>query len=185
MNTSNTWHGKLVRLRGLEPEDWEHFYVWNDDTEMARSLYFIPPPQSREAVRQWAARVAVERPENDQYTWVIENLLGEMAGSIGTHDCNRRNGTFTYAVAIRREFQRRGYAAEAVRLVLDYFFNDLRYQKVTAHVYAFNASSLALQRKLSFRQEGQLRRMYYSRGTYHDELIFGLTAEEFNASKVE
>jgi len=64
-------------------------------------------------------------------------------------------------------------------LVLKYYFEELDYQKVTVQIYAFNEASLKLHKKLGFQQEGCLRRMIYTDGTYHDEIIFGLTVEEF------
>ncbi len=34
----NTFEGYLVRLRVVEPEDWETFHPWNAGTEAARGL---------------------------------------------------------------------------------------------------------------------------------------------------
>ena len=65
--------------------------------------------------------------------------------SANTHTCDARQGTFRYGVAIRREHWRRGYASEAIRLVLAYFFRELRYQKLTSMVYSFNERSLRMQ----------------------------------------
>jgi RimJ/RimL family protein N-acetyltransferase len=112
---------------------------------------------------------------------VIERLDGEFVGTINTHHCDRRNGTFQYGLAIRREHWNRGYASEAIRLVLAYYFRELRYQKVNAHVFSFNKASRSLHKKLGFRQEGRLRRMVYTQGKHYDDIIFGLTAEEFAA----
>jgi RimJ/RimL family protein N-acetyltransferase len=38
---------------------------------------------------------------------------------------------------------------------------------------------IRLHERLGFRREGCLRRMIYTDGQYFDDLIFGLTAEEF------
>jgi RimJ/RimL family protein N-acetyltransferase len=66
-----------------------------------------------------------------------------------------------------------------VPLLLRFYFDELRYQKVNAGVYAFNEASLKLHAKLGMREEGRIRRAYFSGGEYHDELRFGMTAEEF------
>ena len=50
-NMTNIWQGKLVCLRALEPEDWQAFFDWDRDTEMARSTYWIPFPGSRSRPR--------------------------------------------------------------------------------------------------------------------------------------
>ncbi|MGE5675316.1 MAG: GNAT family N-acetyltransferase [Mycobacterium leprae] len=176
----NIFEGKKVRLRGMEPTDWQEFYKWNQDTEMARYSYEIPFPQSQDAVRKHTAATAETRiAVNDEFRFVIETLGGEFAGQINTHSCDRKNGTFQYGVAIVPRFQRQGFAAEAVRLVLNYFFGELRYQKVSARVYSFNGPSIRLHESLGFKLEGRLRRMIYTGGEYYDELVYGLTAEEF------
>jgi RimJ/RimL family protein N-acetyltransferase len=178
----NVFAGRLVRLRGIEPEDWEPFHVFNSDSEASRALYWIAFPGSKERQRQWAAKLALQEGVDDTFFFVIETLAGDLVGSIGTHECDRRNGTFTYGIAVLGEHRRHGYASEAIRLLLGYYFGELRYQKVTARVYSFNEASLALHERLGLVREGYLRRMRYTDGRYFDEVIFGMTAEEFAAS---
>lgn len=177
----NLFAGHLVRLRGVEPEDAEIFHCWNADSEAARAGYRIPFPVSRERQRQWATRMALHDGVDDTFVFVIEALAGVAVGSLSTHACDRRNGTFSYGVFIAAEHRRHGYAREAIQLLLGYFFRERRYQKATVHVYSFNEPSLALHLHLGFVHEGRLRRMIYTNGHYHDELLLGMTAEEFDA----
>jgi len=163
----------------LEPEDWEVHYEWNHDTEMSRALHYVWFPQSRAAVKKWVDEAAGNRPETHKVDFVIETLAGEHAGVIGVPEFEQRNGTFKYGVAIRAQHQRKGYASEAIMILLRHYFNELRYHKVNATVYSFNEASIKLHERLGFQLEGRLRQMIYTHGTYHDELIFGLTAEEF------
>jgi len=179
--TYNIWEGKRVRLRAVEPDDWQHFATWNDDSEMGRTIDRIRVPQTHAATRQWTEREALQQPDNDMFRWVIETLDKTFVGTIDTHSCERRSGTFSYGIAVRREHQQKGYASEAIRLVLRYFFDELRYQKVIAHVYSFNEPSLRLHARLGFQREGCLRRMIYTDGQFFDDVVFGLTAEEFAA----
>lgn len=174
------WQGHLVRLRGVEPGDWVTFQRWDQDTEIARLCYHIPFPRSEEGTRKFAAGAALAEPKGDAvWLMIVDVSTGEPVGNIKTLECDPRHGTFGYGLAVAREHWRKGYASEAICLVLAYYFRELRYQKVTAHVYAFNEASIRLHEKLGFQLEGQLRRMIFTGGTYHDELIFGMTAEEF------
>jgi RimJ/RimL family protein N-acetyltransferase len=174
------WQGQRVRLRGVEPADAEVFFAWDRDSEMARSVDYVWPPSSLEATRRWAESVATQKAENDIFFLVIENNDGEMVGVINTHGCDRRVGAFKYGIAIRREHRRKGYAFEAILLLLRYFFEELRYQKVTVHVHANNPASSRLHERLGFQPEGRLRRMVFTQGQYFDELLYGMTAEEFH-----
>lgn len=179
--TESVWQGERVRLRATEPGDWETFFAWNQDDAMEQRLDRLHFPMSREAVRQQAAGYALERPQDDSFRFVIENAAGAIVGGIGTHDCDRRVGSFAYGLNVLPEHRRKGYASEAVRLVLRYYFHELRYQKCTIQVYDFNEVSIALHERLGFQREGQMRRMGYTEGRHFDVLIYGITAEEFAA----
>ena len=99
---------------------------------------------------------------------------------IGTHDCDPRNGTFSYGLYVAPEYRRRGCASEAVLILLRFFFDERRYQKVDAGVYEYNEASIALHETLGFKLEGRSRRLHFSAGKYHDLLRYGMTVEEFH-----
>jgi RimJ/RimL family protein N-acetyltransferase len=176
---SCVWQGKLVRLRAFEASDWEVYFAWDQDDEQARRLYTIPFPQSPTAVREWAEREASRTRDGDEFRFVIENQAGEVVGDLTTNRCDPRVGSFSYGIAIRREHRRRGYATDAIALVLHYYFHELRYQKATVSVYSFNTESARLHEKLGFTLEGRIRRMIYTDGEHFDELVYGITVEEF------
>jgi RimJ/RimL family protein N-acetyltransferase len=118
--------------------------------------------------------------EGDTFHWVIEDKTGLPVGSISTHDCDPRNGTFSYGIDIDPAHRRRGYASEAVRMVCRYYFDELRYQKVTVPIHADNPASIALHEALGFQREGVHRRMIYTLGHHINVLWYGLTREEFS-----
>ena len=175
------FEGQRVRLRAVEPSDWQTHYQWNFDSETARATYEVPFPASRAQVESWAQGEATKAPENDQYRFQIENLDGELVGTINSHSCDLRNGTFRYGLAVLSDYQRRGYASEAILLVLRYYFQERRYHKVNVEVYGFNQASIALHERLGFTLEGRLRQMIYSDGVFHDALQYGMTRDEFHA----
>ena len=179
MTTKNFWQGKSIRLRAIEPEDAAVFFAWNLDTRTAQLVDFIRPPQSMTAVKEWAQKQAINRSKNDDVDLVIENSAGELVGLIDTHNIDRRVGAFQYGVAVRPEFRRRGYAAEAIQILIRYMFDELGYQKVNATVYSNNEPSIRLHERLGFVLEGTIRRRVRTGGRLYDELYFGMTDDEF------
>jgi len=175
----NFWEGERVRLRGIEPGDAGVFFRWNQDSDRSRHLDFLWPPTAMTQVQTWVDAQSRKRLDGDAYFWVIEALDHAPVGSIDTHDINTHTGTFSYAIAIDEAQRGRGYASEAIRLVLRYYFTELRYQKVWVGVHGNNEPSLKLHEKLGFQLEGRLRRMVYHAGSFYDELYYGLTCEEF------
>lgn len=116
--------------------------------------------------------------------WVAagENQQGEAVGYIGTQACIPRTGTFSYGIQIASEHQRQGYASAAIRVVLTYFFEELRYQKATIWVHSYNEGSIRLHERLGFTKEGVHRRMAYTGGRHYDVIWFGMTVEEFQGA---
>jgi len=178
---ANIFEGKLIRLRAVEPSDWETHWQWDQDTDAARLTYQIPFPRSRQGTQAWADDQSKLGYLGDNFRFQIETLNGELVGTLNTHSCNPRCGTFGYGIFVAPEHRRSGYAAEAVRLVLHYFFDELRYQKCNAEVYGFNEPSQRFHEEIGFTLEGRLRRMIYTNGEYHDALIYGITREEFES----
>lgn len=180
----NYWQGAKIRLRGIEPSDAETFFRWNLDSDTGRYLDFVWPPISRALVQKQADEGALKTMEADSFTWIMEDSEGVAVGSIMTHHCSPRNGTFAYGINVLAEHQRKGYASEAIRFVVTYYFEELRYQKVTAEVYSHNAASRALHERLGFQLEGTIRRMIYSGGEYHDILYYGMTDNEWKEQRL-
>jgi RimJ/RimL family protein N-acetyltransferase len=176
------WEGTVVRLRAVEPDDWEIHHEWDQDSEMQRWLDRVHIPRSRQGTQRWAEQQALREPENDNFHFQVETLAGELVGSVNAHDCDRRTGIFEVGVAIRPEHQRKGYAREALALLLRYYFHELRYQKVNAYIVHVNEPSLRLFERLGFQQEGRLRRIVYTGGRHYDYIAYGMTIEEFDAS---
>ncbi len=182
--SANIWQGTRIRLRAVEPSDWESHFEWDQDTDLGAVLDHVYFPKSKEATRQWAEQMALRTTENDSMHLQIETLAGELVGAIDSHTCDPHNGTFSYGVAIRKKYQRKGYASEAITLLLRYFFQERRYQKVTVHIYSFNEASIRLHESLGYQLEGRLRRMIFTGGQFYDILYYGLTVDEFKASEL-
>jgi RimJ/RimL family protein N-acetyltransferase len=177
----NYWEGEKIRLRSLEPEDAEFFYNWNLDTNTQRNLAWIWFPTSMVNIKDWIKREGEKSPDNEEHFFVIETFEGAVVGSISANMLNKMDGTFRYGLGIIEEQRKKGYASEAIRIFLNYYFNELRYNKVNAAVYAFNESSITLHERLGFKLEGRLREAKFTDGKYWDCLIFGMTKKEFKA----
>ncbi len=177
------WQGEMVRLRAVEPEDLGWLFEREQDNEAARTLSQIPFPRSKAAIRKWVEKQAVKEPKNDEYFLMITDLRGQQVGSIDSHLCNRRVGCFELGLSIHEPHRRKGYARDALKILLRYFFEELHYQKVTVGVYSFNQPAIALFAALGFVQEGRIRRVALTNSEYHDELRYGLTVEEWRTQR--
>ncbi|SMC58398.1 GNAT family N-acetyltransferase [Lentzea albidocapillata] len=179
---TSAWVGELVRLRGVEPEDWDAFQRFDENTDDMRRADRVHPPRSAAAQREWAQTTSLKKPADDRVLLAVESLAGGvLAGMVSTGEIDHRAGRFMYGVAIGTEHKGRGYATEAVRLLLNFMFGERRFHKCEASVWAFNDASIAFHRKLGFTEEGRLRDHEFFAGRHHDVVLFGMTAAEFAA----
>ena len=176
------WVGERVRLRAIEPEDWEPLAKREENTTDMRRGDKINSPWSAARQREAAQKAALKPVEGDQFDLAIESLEdGALVGTVGTFLTDHRAGRFGYGIGINPEHKGRGYGSDAVPLLLNFMFGERRFNKCEATVWAFNEPSLAFHRKLGFTEEGRLREHEFFAGRHHDVVVFGMTAAEFAA----
>jgi RimJ/RimL family protein N-acetyltransferase len=73
-------------------------------------------------------------------------------------------------------FQGRGYAAEAVRLMIRHLFTERGLHRISAECDARNAASARLLERVGFQREGDNT---WIKGEWTDDLLFGLLARDY------
>ncbi len=176
------WQGERVRLRAHRPEDWEQKYQEFLDSNNRRILeYGLDLPETPEQYRRYYQGDNDVR-EGNRLSFAIETLEGEFVGWVNVFLGDPRHGVFSCGMGIFHAFRKQGYGEEAMRLVLRYCFQELRYQRCSAECLASNTASIKLQERLGFVREGLRRRVLFTNGQYHDEYVAGLLCEEFEAN---
>ncbi len=71
------------------------------------------------------------------------------------------------------------------KMAVDYVFKELKMEKLNGQVISFNERSIAVHKRLGFKQEGVLRNNYFRNNSYYDVYLLGMTVEDwaFNNEK--
>ncbi len=181
------WRGKSIVIRTERAQDAEAKWAECFDSEARRLLQYETelPPISFEAYSKFFTDCEKIDLTGNRISLHVDNLEGEFVGWVNINGIDYRNGTFSPGVGIFRPYQRRGYGTEVVQIVLRYCFNELRLHKCSVDCLDINLGSQKLLQRLHFEPEGRVRECLYFDGAYHDKLLYGLTADEFNRWDVD
>ena len=175
------WQGEKVRLRPLRTEDAEQAYIDSLDSPSRQLLQLgIELPTSTKSLKEFLEKYADCKDVNGLIIFAIENHEGEYVGGISLHARDQKNGVFSFGVNTNASHRKKGYAEDAVRILLKYCFYEQRYQKCNSACIHTNTASIRLHKKLGFIEEGRRRRRWFLNGQYYDDVLFGLTREEFD-----
>ncbi len=176
----NLWEGSLVRLRAMKEDDWETILKFSPDCNGDRLVNFgIELPKSEEQLRAFVDEYRDFRNAEKMIMFAIENKKGEYVGGINIQRVNHKNGTFSCGMRLHQPHRNRGYGEEAFRIALRYAFYERRLQKCNSGCVHINEASIRLHKNIGFKEEGLRCRSIYFNGQFYDDLLLGITREEF------
>lgn len=179
--------GKRILLRALEREDLKVIHKWQNDEDVMRLARSEPDHMiSMEAL---TAEIEKNIRGEDQMTrryGIEEKSSKKLIGwtSIRVNSWANRYTSADIGLAIgEKNYWRKGYGTETVSLLLKESFEQMNLHRVGWWTYAENKGSIALAKKMGFKEEGRLRENAFFDDQFHDTIVFGLTKEEY--SRVE
>lgn len=175
----NFWQGKNICLRAIEPDDADLFFEALKNADIQKNEADIRVPMSRKACVAFAEEQASKGNENRSPFLIIEDRNGNKVGMASPSLDDSRVGVFSCGMFILPEYQRKGYAQEALFIIFKFYFEQLRCQKFNASVYSYNEASNRLCKKIGLTHEGRLRNTVYTGGIFYDEILYGLTIDEY------
>ena len=176
------WQNNLVRLRPVTADDWNTFYLNYFDSP---ARFFLNSVVELPLTEDGAKEAWNDFIENSKkvglLTFTIDALDGHKIGGINLGKIDERNGTFSIGIQIGRDFRGKGYGTAAMKILLDYAFNERQLHKYQGFVIEGNIPSEKMLIKLGCVKEGVIRGTTYHEGKYWNEIHYGLFADEFNA----
>jgi RimJ/RimL family protein N-acetyltransferase len=166
-------------LRRFRPADAPVLAEYRSDPEVARYQSWDAPFPLLRAETAVANFIASDADRAGWFQYAIERAEDRrLIGDVGVHlHDNLLQAELGFTLA--REHQKQGYAAEAVRAVLDRLFRLQGLHKVTGECDARNTASAGLMERLGFTLEGRLRQQTYIKGEWTDDLLYGLLSTEW------
>jgi ribosomal-protein-alanine N-acetyltransferase len=171
--------GKNIDLRA--PRRWDQ-RQWMDVRRVSKEfLQPWEPTWPADGVEKTAFRRRLRRFTADWNSgasypfFIINRKTNDLLGGITLSNLRRGvTQTATVGYWIGLPYARCGHMAEAVSLLLDYAFDDLRLHRVEAACLMHNEPSRKLLLKLGFTEEGVARQYLCIDGRWQDHRTFGI-----------
>ncbi|KQZ60331.1 MULTISPECIES: GNAT family N-acetyltransferase [unclassified Lysobacter] len=173
--------GERLRLRGFRSDDLGDFFALHADPAVMRYWSF-PAWTQRHQAEDHLARAIAARSNEEMLCWAVVGRDDDrLIGATTLFDIQRAQGRAEIGYALRSAHWSRGYAQEALRLVLDYAYSTLSLRRIEADIDPRNLPSCRLVERLGFRREGLLRERWNVAGECQDSAIYGLLAREWRS----
>jgi len=170
-------NGTKLYIRALEPEDVDKLYEWENDcsiwhlsntiTPLSRftlEQYVLNAGQDIYSTRQMRLMIDLKKPENGVTT----------IGSIDLFEFEPAHQRAGVGILIHEGFRGKGYASEAMNLMIDYAFKTLGIHQLYANISADNTESIRLFEGKGFRLIGVKKEWNRIRNKWIDESMFQL-----------
>jgi RimJ/RimL family protein N-acetyltransferase len=182
---SATIEGKKIILRELRAGDLPLVTGWINRPEVA---YFmgIPAPISFEQQKRWF-KITTAGSDKKVFAIVLRRT-GRHVGNISLHAISARNRNAALNIFIGEPADRgKGYAREAIMLLLGYSFGALGMHRVYLTLHSENKAAYRLYKFCGMKKEGLLREHERYSGKYVDKIVMGILKDEYKVlmNKVE
>ena len=168
--------GKLINLRELTMDD-ATTIVNLMDYEIAKYLYEVPYPYRIDYALNFIKSSYNNFKLHKAITFGIEykNILESkllLVGTIGIKDIDYVNKKANIGYWIGTQYQGKGIATECIKLVVNYAFDILELEEISAYVFTDNNLSIRVLEKNRFVKTSEVNEYHPLSHRYRNSLIY-------------
>lgn len=169
--------GSNLLLRAPEPSDIDIIFRWENDTRIWH-LGNTLTPYSKFAIEQF-----VLNTDNDIFAskqlrlmidWHSSGMAATTIGSIDLFDFDPHHKRAGIGILIDEPLRRKGFAFEALNLLIPYCFKTLNLHQLYCNIEKSNQESISLFTKAGFTACSIKKEWLLHEGLWTDELMFQL-----------
>ena len=175
--------GTTFTMRELRIEDAPSLMAMLTTEEVAR--FISPPPTTVEGFERFIAWTHHERRAGNYACFaIVPNGLDAAIGIFQVRSLDPGFGTGEWGFAMGSQFWGTGIFVEAARLVLDFAFEVIGTERLEARAAVANGRGNGALRKIGAVQEGLLRRSFLRNGQHHDQVLWGILADDWRLQRI-
>jgi RimJ/RimL family protein N-acetyltransferase len=180
MVNNSLFEGELVRLAPRDPErdaeiesQWTHDPEYLHLTDMGPARPLSPPQVKR--------RYDVDEREKRHFIFAVRTRVDDtLVGSVALRWVEWAHGIAVLQIGMGKPGDRgRGYGTDALKLILNYGFNELNLFRLNANTFEYNERGIHFLEKAGFVVEVRRRQAIHRDGRRWDSVILGLLREDW------
>ena len=175
--------GSSFTLRELRVEDAPSLLAMLTTEEVSRVI--SPPPTTVEGFERFIMWAQRERSAGNYACFAV--VPAGMDTAVGIYQLRSLEsgfGTAEWGFAIGSQFWGTGIFAEAARMVVDFAVDVIGTHRLEARAAVANGRGNGALRKIGAVQEGVLRRAFQRHGIHHDQVLWGILAEDWRLQRM-
>lgn len=164
---------KRLLLRKLSKADAAQMFFLRSNEDVLRYLG-KEPTKTLEEAGEFIDRINKSIDENESILWGIALLEDPLTiiGTICLWNFQKENYRGEVGYILHPDHWRKGIMKEAIRIVVEYGFNELKLHSIGALLSSGNIASSAVLERTGFVKEGHLKENFYFQGEFSDTLIY-------------
>ena len=169
-----TLKGDLISLRALEKEDLNFLYKI-ENNESYWSVSNTLSPFSKYTLKLYIENAHLDIYKTEQLRLIIEeNKSKNQIGLIDLFDFDPKNKRAGIGILVDPSYQKKGYASESLKLIINYSFFYLDLHQLFANIAEDNGKSIKLFEKHLFVKSGVKKDWIFSNQSFKNEILFQL-----------
>jgi len=169
----NTLKGKNIFLRALELEDINYLFSI-ENNEKYWSISDSQIPFSKYLLNRYLKNSDMDIYEAKQLRLVITDFQNITIGLIDLFDIDFKNNRAGVAIIINEKMRSKGFAKEALELLIKYSKTHLSLHQLYCNILEDNTHSVNLFKSVEFKQVGLKKDWIKFDGKYKNELLLQL-----------
>ena len=171
-------NGKIV-LRAVEIDDAECLNEMINSPEIEKMVVGWSFPVSIKNQNDWISNL--KNSDTVRYTVDYE---GKAVGLAIISNIDFKNSTANLNIKLSDKCPKKcGIGSSAVKLMIEYCFDELNLNCLTANILEYNLASQNTFVKNGFRKDGVLRKRVYKCSNYYDLYAYSLLRDEYNGNR--
>ena len=175
--------GSTFILRDLRVEDAPSLLAMLTTEEVSR--FISPPPTTVEGFERFILWAQRERLAGNYACFaVVPQGCSTAVGIFQLKALEHGFATAEWGFALGSQFWGTGIFAEGARLIVDFAVDVIGTHRLEARAAVANGRGNGALRKIGAVQEGVLRQSFCRNGVYHDQVIWGIVADDWRLQRL-